>query len=190
MERNILSIDCDWVKNSQQLILLNEFVFNKFIEVENIVFLKNHHQIVNYIDTPVNIFNIDHHHDINYDHLNKFVNPGNWVQVLIQANYLKSYTWIHNSNSDMLFDNITHIIRDLEGFSYSIDLEDIKDIKYDKIFICESFGYLDYLNEVEKEFFIPYNTFKQVASTFFKEKVLIDKSPNQISYSPNSHFFS
>ena len=74
---NILSIDLDFLtenlskkENDFEIIeplkfnIINNLIKNKN---KNIVFLKTHGEIVNYIKEPVYIYNFDHHHDVFYE---------------------------------------------------------------------------------------------------------------------------
>ena len=72
----------------------------KNVDYENIIFIKSHEQIVNYINKNDIIFNIDHHHDLGYDEkeINN-CNCGNWAKYLLEKNIINNYTWIHNYNS-------------------------------------------------------------------------------------------
>jgi len=178
VEKNVLSIDCDWIQHSTQMVELNNLVFQTFKSVDRIFFLKNHYTIVKYIDTPSYICNVDHHHDINYGYNNQHINTGNWVSYLIEKGLVEKYTWIHNVNSKYNVDEVVNQIGKLKEYNLDLDLNYIKNIQFQDIFICESFGFYENLNDDEKKFFIPYNIFKQVAFHFFKEKVIIDNEKN------------
>jgi len=94
----------------------------------------------------VNIINIDHHHDIYYDnndgkHILKYNYPkeSTWVKYLQNEEKLNSYTWIHNTNSNLegleLLEFTTPTIHTLkEDFSL--------DTKIDYIYLCLSPQYL------------------------------------------------
>lgn len=179
MQNNILSIDCDWIEHPTQMLELNDFIFSTFKKVERIIFAKNHHSIIKYITNPSNICNVDHHHDLNYNFENEYINAGNWVDYLREANLLEKYTWIHNIKSEYNLDDTIYQSIALKGFDMDLNLSHIKDIQFKDIFICESYGF-DTLTDDQKMFFLPYYTFKQVALQFFEEKVIID-NPNNVA---------
>ena len=182
MEKNVLSIDCDWVQNPNQMLELNEFVFNHFKTAKRIIFIKSHQTIIKYINTPSYICNVDNHHDINYGYANGFINAGNWVTYLNQIGLLQNYTWINNTTSEYLIDDVIDTIRKLNQFDFDINLNYIKDIDFEDIFICESLGFYEKFIHKEDKFFTPYNIFKQVALSFFKEKVIIDNEKNKSTF--------
>jgi hypothetical protein len=182
MEKKILSIDCDWIQNPNQMLELNDFVFKIFKNVKKIVFIKNHQTIVKYINTPSYICNVDNHHDINYGYKNEFINAGNWVTYLNQIGLLQSYTWIHNTTSEYIIDDVINTIRNLREFDFDINLNYINNIEFEEIFICESLGFYEKIISKEGRFFTPYNVFKQVALNFFKEKVIIDNEKNKSTF--------
>lgn len=69
---------------------------------ENIHFIANHQSVLNYltnITEPIDVINIDHHHDIVYgDGLEKLT-CGNWVSWIDKEYKLNSYLWVHDNNS-------------------------------------------------------------------------------------------
>ena len=72
----------------------------KNVEYENLIFIKSHEQIVNYINLGDVVYNIDHHHDLSYkEHEENKCNCGNWVKYLFDNNIIKDYIWINNPNS-------------------------------------------------------------------------------------------
>lgn len=92
-------------------LLLN--LMNK-IPKEKIHFIHDHDTVTKYVDTPVRIFNIDHHHDFSYgieldkDHLEK-LGCANWVRWLYEKNMLNNYVWINNDNSNLPEKYLEHI---------------------------------------------------------------------------------
>ena len=72
---------------------------------EHIHFIEDHGQVPRYINTKCDLINIDHHHDVGYgDDLEIQESPtcANWVYYLDKNNFLNSYTWIHNDNSEQI----------------------------------------------------------------------------------------
>ena len=82
------------------------FLFSKIDNKNKVVFLIEHHHILNFLDNDeeYHIVNIDHHHDWCYTpedfaHAITKVNCGNWVKYLNDTGHLASYTWIKNPSS-------------------------------------------------------------------------------------------
>ncbi len=65
---NVLSIDVDWGISNLHQSLLTRFFYNKSSKVNNIVFANYHHSILEVlpVDTDINLYNVDHHHDVCY----------------------------------------------------------------------------------------------------------------------------
>lgn len=69
---------------------------------ENIHFIFDHHSILNYIDNktePLDIINIDHHHDIKYAEGLEKLTCGNWLTWIDNNFNLNSYLWVYDNNS-------------------------------------------------------------------------------------------
>ena len=116
----VLSIDVDYCRNEQDL---RELV-NLFTKVllyckeskdngrysPDISFSQTHADIISCLKgrSELDIYNIDHHHDIYYDpeELMDFdrgvVCENNWVGWLIRSQTLNSYHWVKNSDSELL----------------------------------------------------------------------------------------
>ena len=72
---------------------------------DQILFIDDHGQILSVINNPINLINIDHHHDTGYDNSpfliqEKFIDCSNWARWLFEQKLLNNYTWINNDNSD------------------------------------------------------------------------------------------
>ena len=75
----------------------------QYLPKENIHFIEDHSQAVNYITEKCDLINVDHHHDIGYgEDLEKQEKPtcANWVYYLNEQNLINTYTWINNDNSE------------------------------------------------------------------------------------------
>lgn len=104
----------------------------KFLESKDIVLIKDHGQILNYIpeDEDINLWNIDHHHDCGY---RNSLNCGNWA---CKIPNLKNYTWINNSTS-ILDDSKSETI--LINSSFSLINYNLFNLpKPDKLILCLS----------------------------------------------------
>lgn len=81
---------------------LTKWIFKEIqhLSSSDIIFISNHHEIINYFPSGeyLELINIDHHHDIFYNASND-LNCGNWVLHAFENHLIDSYTWIHNGNS-------------------------------------------------------------------------------------------
>jgi len=169
----ILSVDLDYITNNQQNLDIYKKCLRWFDESKEIIFIKSHHLILKYINNAVDLFNIDHHHDINYDDINPFdkttYREGDWIIKLIKHNLLKSYTWVHNFDSDLHYDHL-NAVRNLKKFNYTTDLSILDNIKFDKIVICES--------RTHQTTSMMYETLKSLSFFHHKNKVIEDNTNN------------
>lgn len=136
----------------------------KYLNKEDIVFIENHAQIINYLDTSerINIYNIDHHHDCGYrddenkskDELN--LTCGNWGLHLKHMNLLNKFVWINNENSN----DPPRDKRQVNYVEYPLNTFNLDNLPYpDKLIICLSepwvppmfrplyFSWMDIFNE-------------------------------------------
>ena len=95
----------------------------------------NHHDIVKYIEEPIDtLINIDHHHDY-YKSSGVTYNCGNWVRWLYSHNKLKNYIWIpnHSSQLNLIDENDLHLLT-----VPPYPMETLFRYKIDKVFLCQS----------------------------------------------------
>lgn len=133
---------CDLSKFHDLFFLLLDK--SKKLKQEDICISFNHEEIYNFLSDydNINLYNVDHHHDMGYpqngsEEIQDYINCANWVYHLNKNNKLKSYTWIHNINS--IQNN------NIENFCTYIDTNDLdilKNIEFDKIFICASWEWV------------------------------------------------
>lgn len=135
-----LNIDCDLEKYKILYFLLKQV--SKNIKSENIYVGFKHNEIYYFLEDidpnePINIYNIDHHHDIGYpENDNTILNLGNWVDHINKDKNLVNYTWICNKNSTSCpSNNLTHFYR-------TSDINIVDKVKFDKIFICASWEWV------------------------------------------------
>lgn len=115
--------------------------------VKKIYFIDGHDKIINAIpkDEPVEIINVDHHHDIGYEIENWRLplltpNCGNWVKYLKDRKMIDKYTWIHNEEFDPVNEDGEKYL-DKEVSLSKINLEKIaKEI--DCLVICASYEWV------------------------------------------------
>ena len=167
---NILSIDLDFLtenlskkENDFEIIeplkfnIINNLIKNKN---KNLVFLKTHGEIVNYIKEPVYIYNFDHHHDVFYENeikneikkcilmnekiSNEFLESC-WVYYLYKKELLKEYYCFLNNNSSLHKDILKYGFKFFFNYynQYNPYKLNLYNINFDKIFIIESPDYTD-----------------------------------------------
>lgn len=103
---------------------------------------KVHHEI----GGPLEIINIDHHHDRGYHHndIEEFkerpYDCTNWLHYLTKYYQVNKYIWVRNKNSEM------QLCHELPKNHEYITLTDLKDLNtndhYDLIFICSSYDWV------------------------------------------------
>ena len=112
------------------------------VDPSKISFITQHREMRDFIkefDEPVELINIDHHHDIEYalKDADRTDNPhdGNWVKTYFQQNKIGKYCWIQNVNSTPLQvdmrDKFPH-----ETFYISEEI--LEDLNPDYLIICLS----------------------------------------------------
>lgn len=89
---------------------LTRYIIRSLENVTDVYFISNHGSVVDILkkiphDEPINITNIDHHHDVGYDVENwtlpfRKLSCGNWVKYAKDLKLFDEYTWIKNDNSD------------------------------------------------------------------------------------------
>lgn len=79
---------------------------SKDIPYSNICVAFSHEHIGNFLqnDTNLEIINIDHHHDLGYepDSNYEICTCANWAYYLFKEKKVINYTWLNNTNSDMI----------------------------------------------------------------------------------------
>ena len=116
----------------------------KKLSANKVFFITNHDTIINYIEKGiVNLYNIDHHHDIFYGEDEEINLPlltpscGNWVKYLFDNKKIKQYTWIKNSNSIEPTNNITKVYKHTTNLLKLVNLNELAE-NTDMLFICAS----------------------------------------------------
>jgi hypothetical protein len=149
---NVLTIDCDWAIDDDKLLELLNFCYKKFNKDQEIIFVEEHHHVYNLINKGDILFNIDDHHDINYNNSVKFViennycQQGNWIFALIYKKIITKYYWICNESSSYLQNDILELLKDLNVFVKSPYLNTIDKFNFEKIIVCKSEQYFHKAN--------------------------------------------
>ena len=109
----------------------------KNLSKQDIVFIQAHETIVNYVSKQDTIINIDHHHDLGYNHLDRQKSDeelycGNWAQYLLENKLIKNYIWINNMNSNL------NKLYQREIDTYHLQEYNLDNLIADKIIICYS----------------------------------------------------
>ena len=115
---------------------------------EQIVFIYSHSDIVPLLDeinTPIDLYNVDFHHDIGYEDnqwkipLREY-NEGNWVKKLWDDKKIQSYIWIKDYKSENPPKEVEKKYLTSKHFIQSYDLDTILDS--DKIYISLSSAWI------------------------------------------------
>ena len=139
---DILSVDFDWIINSRQQEELLVFLIPIVYSHKDITLSYSHDKIYPLFThgyDEYNLINIDHHHDFHYGENLHYLNEGNWLYHL--SNVFKNkinYTWISNPNSEHI---LLKKYKNLKSFLFDHNLSYIKNIDFDKIFLCCSPDY-------------------------------------------------
>jgi len=144
---NILSIDCDWVKNLEQQTLLLSHCLPIIRKTKN-YYAYNHHMILKCFDVTksqeINLTNIDDHHDYAYTEFNE-IECANWLFHLSQREeFLKkiNYFWVGNCRSEMPRHKVRRMMDNtLQDYQFTFDISEIHKFKYDTTFVCASIDY-------------------------------------------------
>ena len=89
MSNNVLTIDCDWIRNPEQVVELIRLCkhYHKHPEV---YFIKEHQHCAKYLASGDTLYNLDEHHDMGYNEgsiqqsKQGIMDRGNWVRTLIE----------------------------------------------------------------------------------------------------------
>tara|TARA_B100000131_G_scaffold213207_1_gene204978 strand:- start:3102 stop:3740 length:639 start_codon:yes stop_codon:yes gene_type:complete len=126
------------VKRENYLLRIFERALKNLDDPSQVVFRKNHHEILDTIGNcnDLVIDNVDHHHDIFYSGWNspQSLNEGNWVWWLDREERVEKYRWFGNKNSEV-YD---------KSMPFHCEYRQVFDRRYlpmsdpDFIFVCES----------------------------------------------------
>lgn len=108
------------------------------------VFIKDHKEAFQLVKDfakgeKVNLINIDHHHDIEYQEppfVTKAPTDANWVKWLYKEGVVEKYTWIRNNNSHMPFDHVQEEFPDVEYMYFEKEM--LNGIESDYVILCLS----------------------------------------------------
>lgn len=166
---NILSIDLDFLtenlidtEDKKDYIIKSPIKFNiiaRLIEKykDKLCYLKEHGEIVDYINEPCVMYNFDHHHDIYYqeeslEECHKMLElsiknykllESCWVYYLMLCGYITKYKWFMNKNSNVSVDILQY------GFEFYLNYydefnpykQDLYNVNFDKVFVILSPDY-------------------------------------------------
>ena len=175
----ILSIDCDWVIDPGQHKKLLSYFIKKIKNVEEVYFSNDHQPHYNQIPFGSILVNIDNHHDLGfkdyqYKNLeNGFICEASWILGLIVKRKIKGLIWVSNYQSlfsDSLEDNLKKV-RQLYLFKRYFNVEDVENITYKKILVCQSFDF-------SKNSSYVYNSLIALSEALHKKILYLDELPN------------
>ena len=128
-----ISIEADFEKYQQLVNLI--ISCGSQCSINNTGWSYNHNDIIDFLKLQpgqkVNIFNVDHHHDLGYEKDVNKIDCSNWVYYLHQMGYLNTYYWIGNKNSQFP-------MMELDNYIYSTDIGILQYTHFDKIFVSFS----------------------------------------------------
>jgi len=169
---NLLSIDLDWLQSGYHLKELNKLFFDKVKYTKKIIFGNHHHIILEDLKQikNINLYNIDHHHDIVYKDwqvndikINRS-SHGCWIGNLLEQNRVKKYHWFKNFNSvpvqESYYSEELLLRNSVEFFTFE-NLYELEFINFDHIFVCKSAEY------TYKEFVGTYDVYLDFCKSFF-----------------------
>lgn len=125
---------------------LTEYLLKMKKENIQIKFIDSHEKILDYVENPCNLINIDHHHDLGYNECqwkNKKIECANWGYWGIKKGLFKSFIWLHGWMSTMWNPQLNNEIKNIpmvENIIFGVDLNQI--IKPSKIIICSSYNWI------------------------------------------------
>lgn len=122
---------------------LTNFILS--FDKNKIVFIQSHSDIVEYLEEitePIDLYNIDYHHDVLYEEKINWKSPlreynaGNWVKKLWDDKKLRKYVWLKDYKSENPSPQVEKRYITDKHFIYYYSFEDLQDS--DKIFIALS----------------------------------------------------
>lgn len=124
------------------------------IPAENIMFAEEHDMILELLcsdaekkDELLEVFNLDHHHDIYYENgktlvdLYQSANIGNWVYYLGANGKLLRYNWVRNYSSCRFEESMQEFDFIVDQDSIFENLDVLLEQDFDYIFVCLSKDY-------------------------------------------------
>lgn len=130
-----------------------------------IKFINNHDEIIKIFKeykSPIDVINIDHHHDIGYDYDNwrqvsSHLDCGNWAKYALDRNLIRTYQWVKNENSyDAIKEAEAHYITKKMTFE-DFSKTPFYDLKIDLVVVCGSWEW------IPPDFIPLYNTWQSIA---------------------------
>ena len=145
--KNILSVDCDFVKDSRSLVELIKFVLQYIDKIEDThIVISQKHVDIYYILEPllknkktIDVVSIDHHHDLTYPNfpIDKGLASSNWLgYYLMKPNFIDNAYWLSNYTSDP-----DAGVKCEDWITITKTFDDIAFDSFDYLFICESPSY-------------------------------------------------
>jgi len=137
----ILSIDVDYCRDSQDLLkIYNLFCSNLYRLSEDKVMCADYHidilDLIKNIKGPLEVFNIDDHHDIYYDEhqipvlRNSIADSSDWVAWLFIHRQVENYTWIGRELSEQFSQGMLEKIEEMYDKGPNYDVIDSRNILF------------------------------------------------------------
>lgn len=136
-----------------------------------IIFIENHGALNKFLPLEkINVYNIDHHHDCGYGKFDpdeqETLNCGNWVYDIARHDFLNSYTWIKNTNSNEDPPKYENLINQKINLS-EFDLKLLP--KPDLLFLCLSEPW------TPPEYRPLYYLWKEILDKYYNYNFIIDR---------------
>ena len=165
---DVLSIDIDYCQSEQDLRAVVD-LFTKTLlyfrdlqrggrDIINFSFSQTHADIVSVLKgySKLNVYNIDHHHDVYYDPVNLLeiedgiVEENNWVGWLFRSQLIERYHWIKNAGSELLSKEDMIALQSRFGVSFTdgSNYSGKRNANYSKEGLYEPFSAISYYNSI------------------------------------------
>jgi len=194
--QKILSIDIDYCLNTNDFMhVFDLFCTNLYKLKEDRVLISNHHvdilDLINTITDPIDLYNIDFHHDIFYQDTcspaelrNSVVDSSNWVGWLTIHRQVSKYTWIKQDMSEVFNKRTENAFNTLYDKGIQYDIVDSRNILFNSkraVLEKKTDAYLKHKPVINIQ-----NRIKKDLFNINFDYLFVCLSPD---YTPKEHFF-
>lgn len=144
---------------------LTRYIVRAAKQNQEIYFVNSHDKVIDILktiphDEQIDLYNIDHHHDLGYDMESAdWIRPmfkydlSNWVKYARDKKMVDTFYWVHNENSDPYPNEAVRYVTE----DYVLKDFNLEDDKYapDVLIICSSF---EWIPPVYQPLFYSWNT--------------------------------
>jgi len=193
---NLLSVDLDYCLTTKDFAEVTDLILNTLFSLdESRVLFSTHHvdalDLCLRADGPLNILNIDMHHDVFYEPVqdpaeirNGIASSANWIGWLCAHQHVKKYTWCKQPLSDEFTLDLSDAFFTMYQKSRNYDIVDSRNLIFNsKRAVTQHIGenYLKHKPEIEVE--------TRIKKDFFDIKfdyLFVCQSPD---YMPKEHHY-